>query len=193
MNKEDMKKNISSTAENQSKKSQKDFKKDSKSVDIKDKVIEDLKIKLKEAEEKLLRELAENENLRKRHEKEIQDNFKYAIKNFAYDLLPVTDNFQRAVNSVSKDEVEKNKVLKNLVLGLQAVEKEIHEIFDKNGVKQFDSMNQKFNPEIHQAVSKIISESPEGVIIEELQKGFNIGDRLLRSAMVIVSSGKGKE
>ena len=188
-----MKKNISSTAENQSKKSQKDFKKDSKSVDIKDKVIEDLKIKLKEAEEKLLRELAENENLRKRHEKEIQDNFKYAIKNFAYDLLPVTDNFQRAVNSVSKDEVEKNKVLKNLVLGLQAVEKEIHEIFDKNGVKQFDSMNQKFNPEIHQAVSKIISESPEGVIIEELQKGFNIGDRLLRSAMVIVSSGKGKE
>jgi molecular chaperone GrpE len=108
-------------------------------------------------------------------------------------LLPVTDNFQRAVNSVSKDEVEKNKVLKNLVLGLQAVEKEIHEIFDKNGVKQFDSMNQKFNPEIHQAVSKIISESPEGVIIEELQKGFNIGDRLLRSAMVIVSSGKGKE
>ena len=92
----------------------------SKSIDEKDKMIADLKVKLKEAEDKLLRELAENENLRKRHEKETQDNYKYAIKNFSYDLLNVTDNLQRALISVPKDN-EETPILKNLVIGLQAV------------------------------------------------------------------------
>ena len=161
----------------------------SKSIDEKDKMIADLKVKLKEAEDKLLRELAENENLRKRHEKETQDNYKYAIKNFSYDLLNVTDNLQRALISVPKDN-EETPILKNLVIGLQAVEKEIYEIFEKNGVKRFNSLKEKFDPEIHQAVSKKDSDQPEGIVIEELQKGFMIEDRLLRPSMVIVSSGK---
>ena len=172
---------------NESKKSSKSN--TSKSVDIKDKIIADLKIKLKEVEDKLLRELAENENLRKRHEKETQENYKYAIKNFSYDLLNVTDNFQRALSSVPKDG-EESSTLKNLIIGLQAVEKEIYEIFEKNGVKRFNSLKEKFNPEIHQAVSKKDSDHPEGTIIEELQKGFTIDERLLRPSMVIVSSGK---
>ena len=71
--------------------------------------------------------------------------------------------------------------------------KEIYEIFEKNGVKKFDSLEKKFDPEIHQAVSKISSDHPEGVIVEELAKGFMIGERLLRPAMVVVSSGKQKE
>ena len=161
----------------------------SKSIDEKDKMIADLKVKLKEAEDKLLRELAENENLRKRHEKETQDNYKYAIKNFSFDLLNVTDNLQRALISVPKDN-EETPILKNLVIGLQAVEKEIYEIFEKNGVKRFNSLKEKFDPEIHQAVSKKDSDQPEGIVIEELQKGFMIEDRLLRPSMVIVSSGK---
>ena len=160
-----------------------------KSVDVKEKIISDLKVKLKEAEDKLLRELAENENLRKRHEKESQENFKYAIKNFSYDLLNVTDNFERALSSIPKENQE-DANLKNLVIGLQAVEKEIYEIFEKNGVKRFNSYKEKFNPDIHQAVSKKESEFPEGIVVEELQKGFMIADRLLRPAMVIVSSGK---
>ncbi len=162
------------------------------SSDLKDKIIGDLKVKLKESEDRVLRELAENENLRKRHEKETQENLKYAIKNFSYDLLSVTDNFQRALSSISDEDIGANPNLKNLVIGLQAVEKEIYEIFEKNGIKRFDALKEKFNPEIHQAVSKKNSEFPDGVIIEELQKGFLIDERLLRPSMVIVSNGKEK-
>ena len=157
------------------------------------KIIADLKIKLKEAEDKLLRELAENENLRKRHQKESQENLKYAIRNFSFELLNVTDNFQRALSSISRENLGQNVMLKNLVIGLEAVEKEIYEIFEKNGVVRFESLDKKFNPEIHQAVSKKNSDKPEGTIIEELAKGFMIGERLLRPAMVVVSSGKNQE
>ena len=120
------------------------------------KIIADLKIKLKEAEDKLLRELAENENLRKRHEKESQENLKYAIRNFSTELLSVTDNFQRALSSIPRENLGENVMLKNLVIGLEAVEKEIYEIFERNGVVRFESLEKKFNPEIHQAVSKKI-------------------------------------
>ena len=161
--------------------------------DLKDKIIGDLKVKLKDTEDKLLRELAENDNLRKRHEKEVQDSLKYAIRNFSSDLLSVTDNFQRALDSISGEDFDNSPKLKNLKIGLEAVEKEIYEIFEKNGVKKFDSLEKKFDPEIHQSVSKISSDHPEGVIVEELAKGFMIGERLLRPAMVVVSSGKQKE
>ena len=157
------------------------------------KIIADLKIKLKEAEDKILRELAENENLRKRHEKESQENLKYAIRNFSSELLSVTDNFQRALSSIPRENLGESVMLKNLVIGLEAVEKEIYEIFERNGVVRFESLEKKFNPELHQAVSKKNSDKPEGTIIEELAKGFMIGERLLRPAMVVVSSGKNQE
>ena len=95
------------------------------------KTVEELKQKLKDVEDKLLRSLAENDNLRKRHEKETEDNLKYATKNFALSLLPATDNFQRAMNSVKNENVEENKVLKNLVIGIQAIEKELGDALEK--------------------------------------------------------------
>ena len=174
---------------NDANKKTKDPKHESKTI-LNERIISDLKVKLKDAEDKLLRELAENENLRKRHEKELQENLKYAIRNFSSDLLSVTDNFERALKSVTKEIKENNSSIKNLVTGLQAVEKDIYDIFEKNGIKRFDSLAQKFDPEKHQAVSKVDSEDEEGVIVEELAKGFLIGERLLRPAMVIVSSGK---
>tara|TARA_B100000242_G_scaffold134917_1_gene95876 strand:- start:271 stop:564 length:294 start_codon:yes stop_codon:yes gene_type:complete len=97
------------------------------------------------------------------------------------------------MNSVQNENVEENKVLKNLVIGIQAIEKELGDALEKNGIKKFDSLDQKFNPELHQAVSKINSDKPDGIIVEELQKGFMIGDRLLRPAMVIVSMGSEKK
>ena len=148
---------------------------------------------MKECEDKLLRSLAENDNLRKRHEKETEDNLKYATKNFAFSLLPVTDNFQRAIQSIPDDVSEKDKLLKNLVIGIQAVEKELDDVFLKNGIKKFDSLDQKFNPELHQAVSKVNNDKPEGTIVEEFQRGYMIGDRLLRAAMVVVSMGPEKK
>ena len=158
-----------------------------------EKIINELKEKLKDVEDKLLRSLAENDNLRKRHEKETEDNLKYATKNFASSLLPVTDNFQRAMHSVKNEKIEENKVLKNLVIGIEAIEKELGDALEKNGIKRFDSLNQKFNPELHQAVSKIHSNKADGTVVEELQKGFMIEDRLLRPAMVIVSMGPEKK
>ena len=153
------------------------------------KIIEDLKLKLKDVEDKLLRELAENDNLRKRHEKELSDSHKFSIKNFSLDILTVSDNFQRAIYSIPKDDLEASSVLKNLVVGLESVEKEMHVVFERNGVKPFESMGDTFNPELHQAVSYKNSDKKSGIIIEEMQKGYKIAERLLRPAMVTVSKG----
>ncbi|MAJ67226.1 MAG: nucleotide exchange factor GrpE [Rickettsiales bacterium] len=153
------------------------------------KIIEDLKLKLKDVEDKLLRELAENDNLRKRHEKELSDSHKFSIKNFSLDILTVSDNFQRAIYSIPKDDLEASSILKNLVVGLESVEKEMHVVFERNGVKPFESMGDTFNPELHQAVSYKNSDKKSGVIIEEMQKGYKIAERLLRPAMVTVSKG----
>ena len=156
-----------------------------------DLLIDELKTKLKDVEDKLLRSLAENDNLRKRHDKEIEDNSKYAIKDLSYSLLNVADNLQRAIESISGSDSTgiDNNVFRNLVIGIKAVEKELIDSLEKHGVTKFESINQKFNPEIHQAVSKIHNEKPEGLIVEEMQKGFKIGERLLRPAMVVVSMG----
>ena len=155
--------------------------------------IDELKIKLKDVEDKLLRELAENDNLRKRHEKEISDSRKYSIKTFSLDILAVADNFQRAIHSIPQDEINKSNVLKNLVIGLESVEKEMLTIFERNGVRPFTSLKEKFNPELHQAVSYKNHDSETGYIIEEMQKGYKIADRLLRPAMVVVSKGPEKK
>ncbi len=156
-----------------------------------DLLVDELKSKLKDAEDKLLRSLADNDNLRKRHDKEIEDNSKYAIKNLSYSLLNVADNLQRALESIPNSEANDldNNVIKNLIIGIKAVEKELIDSLEKHGVTKFDSINQKFNPEIHQAVSKVHNEKADGTIVEEMQKGFKIGDRLLRPAMVVVSMG----
>ena len=156
-----------------------------------DSVVDELKSKLYDAEDKLLRSLAENDNLRKRHDKEIEDNSKYAIKNLSLSLLNVADNLQRALESIPNSEASglDDNVIKNLVIGIKAVEKELIDSLEKHGVKRFDSINQKFNPDIHQAVSKVHNEKVDGTIVEEMQKGFKIGDRLLRPAMVVVSMG----
>ena len=155
--------------------------------------IDELKIKLKDVEDKLLRELAENDNLRKRHEKEISDSRKYSIKTFSLDILAVADNFQRAIHSIPQDEINKSNVLKNLVIGLESVEKEMLTIFERNGVRPFTSLKEKFNPELHQAVSYKNHDSETGYIIEEMQKGYKIADRLLRPAIVVVSKGPEKK
>ena len=155
-------------------------------------LVKDLKEKLKDVEDKLLRSLAENDNLRKRHEKEIEDNSKYAIKNLSYSLLAVADNLERAL-SAADSEIQNTPILKNLVIGIQAVEKELFNALEKNGVTIFDSLDKKFDPEIHQAVSKVNHEKPDGIIVEEMQKGFKIGARLLRPAMVVVSMGPEKK
>ena len=153
------------------------------------KLIDELKDKLKSSEDRALRLLAETENLRKRHVREIHESQQYAIKNFALSLLSITDNFQRALKAVP-EKVPEDNLLKNLIIGIQALEKEFYETFEKNGITKFSSLSKKFDPELHQAVSKTFSPNVEkGFVSEELQCGFKIGDRLLRPSMVVVSEG----
>lgn len=168
----------------------KDINKEDSSKEINKNIIADLKKKLDDNEDRLLRALADNENIRKRHEKDMEDTRKYVIQGFASSLLTVSDNFQRAMQSIPDDISDDNKLLKNLVVGIKAVEKEFYDVFEKNGISKFVSLDKKFDPELHQAVSQINSDKNEGQIVQELQKGFKIGDRLLRPAMVIVSKGK---
>ena len=123
----------------------------------------------------------------------IRDCRKFSIKTFSLDILAVADNFQRAIHSIPKENLDKSAVLKNLVVGLESVEKEMHLIFERNGVKSFDSMGEKFDPELHQAVNYKNDDKTSGTIIEEMQKGYKISDRLLRPAMVTVSKGPEKK
>lgn len=185
-------KNISLSSDNDKKKANQTKKNiNTNNIDSK-KQISDLEEKLKDLEDKNLRLLAENDNIRKIHVREIKENQLYAIKEFASSLLAVADNFQRAREAVPKDMPEDNLV-KNLLIGFDAIEKELIEILEKNGIKKFDSLNKRFDPELHQAVSKANSEKVEkGFVINELQPGFKIADRLLRPAMVVVSEGSQK-
>ena len=127
-----------------------------------DVINKELKTKLIGVEEKLLRALAENDNLRKRHDKEIEDNSKYAIKDFSYSLLSVADNLVRAIESIPKNKLEDNDILKNLYIGIEATQKDLLNVLDKHGIKKFDSMDKKFDPELHQAVSKNIAKKRKG-------------------------------
>ncbi len=190
MQKEDSKKNEKNSKKSENQTSEKISNKNDTSETKNDKkMIEDLKLKLKECEDRVLRCLADNENLRKRHERELEDSLKYSNKNFSFSLLSVADNFQRALDSIPSDLKSGNELFDNLFIGVKAIEKEFYDVFEKNGIKKFSSKGEKFNPELHQAVNQVFSEIKKGFIVDELQSGFNIGDRLLRPSMVSVSKG----
>ena len=148
-----------------------------------------LEDKLKAAEEKLLRALAETENQRRRSEKEIRDAFEYGGFNFARETLAILDNLQRAHQSIKNDEGLKNsKDLDKFLKNIEVIEKDLISIFEKNNIKPIDSLNKKLDPNFHQAMMEIEDDSKEpGTIIQEIQKGFTIKDRLLRPSLVGVS------
>ena len=148
-----------------------------------------LEVKLAETEEKLLRSLAEVENQRRRFEKEIKDAFEFGSFNFAKESLAILDNLQRAKTAIKNDEVLKaNKDLDKFLENITIIEKDLISIFEKNNIKQIDSLNKKLDPNIHQAMMEIEDDTKEpGTIIQEIQKGFTIKDRLLRPSLVGVS------
>ena len=145
--------------------------------------------KLKETEEKLLRSLAEIENQRRRFEKEIKDAFEFGSFNFAKESLAILDNLDRAKIAIQNDEVLKsNKDLDKFLNNISIIEKDLISIFEKNNIKPIDSLNKKLDPNFHQAMMEIEDDTKEpGTIIQEIQKGFTIKDRLLRPSLVGVS------
>ena len=148
--------------------------------------------KLIESEEKLLRSLAEIENQRRRFEKEIKDAFEFGSFNFAKESLAILDNLQRAKDAIKNDEkLKENKDLDKFLENINIIEKDLISIFEKNRIKKIKAHNTKFDPNIHQAMSEIDDEKSEpGTVLQELQSGYMLGERLLRPALVSVSKRK---
>ena len=148
--------------------------------------------KLKETEDKLLRSLAEIENQRRRFEKEVKDAFEFGSFNFAKESLAILDNLERAKNAIKNDEILKsNKDLDKFLDNISIIEKDLVSIFGRNRIIKIDTKGKKFDPNIHQAMAEIEDENLDvGMIVQEIQSGYMLGDRLLRPALVGVSKKK---
>ena len=165
---------------------------DTQKIHTKEKTIEE---KLKETEEKLLRSLAEIENQRRRFEKEIKDAFEFGSFNFAKENLASLDNLQRAKEAIKNDEkLKDNKDLDRFLENINIIEKDLISIFEKNRIIKIDTKNKKFDPNFHQAMAEIEDDKAEpGSIIQEIQAGYMLGDRLLRPALVSVAKKKNEK
>ena len=162
---------------------------DKNKEEVKEKTVEE---KLKDTEEKLLRSLAEIENQRRRFEKEIKDAFEFGSYNFAKESLAILDNLQRAKEAIKNDETLKiNKDLDKFLENITIIEKDLISIFEKNNIKKIESQNKKFDPNFHQAMSEVEDDKADpGTILQEIQAGYLLGERLLRPALVSVSKKK---
>ena len=145
--------------------------------------------KLKAIEEKLLRTMAEMENQRRRFEKERQEAFEFGGFNFAKESLSLLDNVDRAINSFkSDDNLKNNKDIDKIIEGIEIVKKDLVSIFKKNGIETIECTNKKFDPNFHQAMLEVEDNTKEtGTVIQEIQKGYLMKDRLLRPSLVGVT------
>ena len=145
--------------------------------------------KIKELEEKLTRTLAEMENQRRRFEKEKDDAFEYGGFSFARESLNLIDNFDRAKQSLENDEkIKGSDALKKTLEHLDVVKKDLISIFKKNSIEEIVAVDKKLDPNLHQAMMEVEDNNKEpGTIVQEIQKGFKMKDRLLRPSLVAVS------
>ena len=151
-----------------------------------------LEEKLQESEEKLLRSLAEIENQRRRFEKDIKDAFEFGSFNFAKESLSILDNLQRAKEAIKNDEkLKANKDLDKFLENITIIERDLISIFEKNRIRKIDVLDKKFDPNFHQAMSEVEDDKASpGSILQEIQSGYMLGDRLLRPVLVTVAKKK---
>jgi molecular chaperone GrpE len=144
-----------------------------------------------EMKDRLLRALAEMENLRRRTEREVADSRLYSVTSFARDLLVVADNMRRALEAVTPElRASTQSAAKALVDGVELTERELLKALEKNGVRQFTPLGEKFDPNLHQAMFEVPDATvPAGSVVQVVQPGYMIGDRILRPALVGVSKG----
>ncbi|MDC3116413.1 nucleotide exchange factor GrpE [Alphaproteobacteria bacterium] len=149
---------------------------------------ENLENQVKDLKDRLMRTLADSENLRKRTIKEIEHAKKYSHITFVRDLISSVDNLQRALESVPDDKSKLSEPVKNLIIGLDIVEKEIITTFEKHNLKQIQPLGEKFDYNLHQAMFEVpTNDSEPGIVVEVSQKGYLLHDRLVRPAMVGIS------
>ena len=141
--------------------------------------------------DRLLRTLAEMENLRRRTDREIADSRQYAVASFARDLLGVADNMQRALGTLSADfRDQADPVVKSHIEGVELTERELLKVMENHGIRKFDPQGQKFDPNLHQAMMQVPDPRvPDGTVVQVMQPGYMIGERVLRPALVGVSKG----
>ena len=161
-------------------------KKEEKVTPIKEETPEE---KLKTTQDKLLRTMAEMENQRRRFEKEKQEAFEFGGFNFAAESLLLIDNIDRAIVSFKNDEsLKNNKDLNKIIDGIEIVKKDLVSIFKKNGIEAIECINKKFDPNFHQAMLELEDNTKEtGTVVQEMQKGYMMKNRLLRPSLVGVT------
>jgi molecular chaperone GrpE len=144
-----------------------------------------------EMRDRLLRTLAEMENLRKRTEREVADSRLYGVSSFARDMLNVADNMRRALDVVPPElRMSAEAGVKALIEGVDLTERELLKALEKNGIRQFSPQGEKFDPNLHQAMFEVPDPTvPAGSVVQVVQPGYMIGERMLRPALVGVSKG----
>ena len=149
----------------------------------------ELEAQLAEMRDRMLRALAEVENVRRRAEREKQEVSQYAVARFARDMLGIADNFGRALAACPKDLLEMaDPQIKAVIDGVEATDRQLLATLERHGVKLIDTTDAKFDPNLHQAIAEVPGEGkPPGTIVNVVQTGYTIGDRLLRPAMVTVA------
>jgi molecular chaperone GrpE len=153
--------------------------------------IAELEAQLAEMKDQYLRARAETENVRRRGEKEREDALNYGSANFARDILSVSDNLRRALDALPAEALEKDEALKSLATGVELTEKELQAALERHGVTAIDAEGQKFDHNLHQAMMEIPgTEHPPGTVVQVLQAGYTIKERLLRPAMVSIAKGE---
>jgi molecular chaperone GrpE len=140
--------------------------------------------------DQLLRALAEVENVRRRGQRERDDTSKYAIANFAREIVPVVDNLRRAIDAVPAQALESDENLKNLLTGVELTERALLAALERFGIKRIDPLGERFDHNFHQAMMQIEDPTkPSNTVVQVMQSGYVLHDRLLRPAMVAVSKG----
>jgi molecular chaperone GrpE len=143
-----------------------------------------------EMRDRLLRTMADMENLRRRTEREKADTARYAISNFARDVLTVGDNLKRTIEHVPAEAAAQDPALKSFLDGVEITERELLNVLERHGVTRIDPLGQRFDPNCHQAMYEVQNpEVPEGTVVDVMQAGYTIGDRCLRPALVAVAKG----
>lgn len=163
-------------------------------ADAADGELEKLRAENAELKDRLMRSLAEVENVRRRAEKERQDQSKYGVSPLAKELLPVADNLKRALESIPAELKDGNDQVKNFVMGVEMTEKQLADALTKAGIERVHPEGEKFDYRYHQAMSEAKDTGlPNGTVVQVLQDGYVLADRLLRPAMVIVAKGEPKQ
>ena len=153
-------------------------------------LVERLEAENADLQDKQLRALAEAQNVRRRAQQDVEKERKFGIERFARDVLSVADNLGRALSALPTDLEELDPALRNVVVGVQATERELQSVLERHGVTRVEALGQPFNAEFHQAMMEIDDPSvPAGTILQEMIPGYLLAGRLLRAAMVAVSKG----